>query len=963
MTFSIYLQNSRSIRGKTIDFRHGLSNSDYDVVGIAETWLYDGVYDGEVSDSRYDVHRCDRDLAATECTRGGGVMLLTRRSLAARRDDSCLPTNPLFDIVHIIIPAKTVKLLNNLHIICVYLPGTRSANDSILSQFNQFLSKITDQFPNDYFVWMGDFNMSSVVWSADLNEGLTASGNISGDIQEFTELLYLSGLNQHNGIANGNGSFLDLVISNTYVSVTRCNHPFTREDMPHHPALELQLPNISIKPLKETPTKKYIFGKADYDSIRAELRNIDWNLKLKNNTSLDGAVENFYTVLYNLRDRFVPTYVKIHNDLYPNWYSLSLINIIKEKLHYHKLWKKFNNPRDYDSFSLLRTRQKETQEECWDRYISKCESALTKNPKYFWKYTKDLKKCGSIPRQMMDGSVVVTDAVNICERFLNYFQSVYRDPSVTTNPNVPDTDTTSDNYSGIHFTEEIVLKYLKNIDINKGPGSDGIPPLFVKTCSKELALPLSIIFNRSLAEGIFPARWKEAIVVPVHKNGDRSQFNKYRPVSILSVFSKLFELIVHDYIYPFIEKSVPVQQHGFMRGRSVTSNLAIFTNSILKSMDGGGQMDVIYTDYSKCFDRLEHSILLQKLSVVGVHGDLLRWFASYLENRSQAVRIGTCFSKFATIPSGVPQGSHLGPLLFNIYVSDISTCFHHTQFSMYADDMKIFSKIYDLQDCLKVQEDLSRLVDYCKLNLLDLNVDKCQCITYSRKRSVLSFCYTINDVPVDRRSEVRDLGVILDHKLSFTSHYEHIVQKAYKMLGFIMRITKPFKRIQSLKALYFAYVRSIVEFASQIWSPSYAIHVGRLESIQRRFLKHISHRFGLSLSGYEERLQHYKVLSLEKRRKLSDMMFLYKVLNNGIDCPELVESIGLNTPTTRTRHTRLFFEPRSQNNYARNSIVSRCVRTYNDSFQHLDIFHLEQYKYKSLVCDVLSGNSARGDSK
>lgn len=157
--------------------------------------------------------------------------------------------------------------------------------------------------------------------------------------------------------------------------------------------------------------------------------------------------------------------------------------------------------------------------------------------------------------------------------------------------------------------------------------------------------------------------------------------------------SKLFESVVYVHLKPIISRSIPYEQHGFMKHRSTVTNLDVFTDYVLRSMDDRCQVDVIYTDFEKAFDRVDHVILLQKLSDLGINGNLLRWVTSYIKNRMQAVVTGSARSNFIIIPSGVPQGSILGPLFYNAYPFDIGSCFRNAQYLMFADDMKVFFKI------------------------------------------------------------------------------------------------------------------------------------------------------------------------------------------------------------------------------------------------------------------------------
>ncbi|CAB3244683.1 unnamed protein product [Arctia plantaginis] len=195
-------------------------------------------------------------------------------------------------------------------------------------------------------------------------------------------------------------------------------------------------------------------------------------------------------------------------------------------------------------------------------------------------------------------------------------------------------------------------------------------------------------------------------------------------------------------------------------------------------MDDGAQVDVIYTDYSKAFDKIDHSILKIKLFNSAIRGDLLRWFSSYLENRTQAVVVSNYISGWVSIPSGVLQGSLMGPLLFTIYVNDIDSCFQSSNLLCFADDMKIYSAISSANDVQALQSDLSRLDHYCQLNKLELNPVKCSVVTFGRKRSPILAPYELKGQVLPRRDGVRDLGVYHDAKLLFDVHIEQIIAKA-----------------------------------------------------------------------------------------------------------------------------------------------------------------------------------------
>lgn len=177
----------------------------------------------------------------------------------------------------------------------------------------------------------------------------------------------------------------------------------------------------------------------------------------------------------------------------------------------------------------------------------------------------------------------------------------------------------TESLSKIAIPAATVEKYLKALDPDKGAGSDGIPPFFWLSTARTLSYSISLLFNMSLNKITFPSIWKRAHIVPIHKKGSKSKIENYRGISILNTIGKVFEKIVFDVIYPTVCKEIPPNQHGSLKRRSTITNLACFTNYVLSNMERGGQIDVIYTDFEKALDRVDHGILIRKLRGMGIH--------------------------------------------------------------------------------------------------------------------------------------------------------------------------------------------------------------------------------------------------------------------------------------------------------------------------------------------------------
>ena len=253
----------------------------------------------------------------------------------------------------------------------------------------------------------------------------------------------------------------------------------------------------------------------------------------------------------------------------------------------------------------------------------------------------------------------------------------------------------------------------------------------MKFCADYLAEPLTMLFNKSLASGVFPEVFKVGHVVPIHKKGAVDDIKNYRPITILSTLAKTFEKIVLNKITFKMNSLISARQHGFMTGRSTSTNLALFQTHIIEAFEQKQQVDVIEMDFSKAFDRVSHSILIKKLEAYGFYGPFLKWLESYLLNRKLLVRYHTSVSKEIHSSSGVPQGSHLGPMLFILYINDISKslkCNH----LLFADDMKLYQNISAIQDAHTLQRDSNLVASWCKNNKMTLNLDKCAVMTYHR---------------------------------------------------------------------------------------------------------------------------------------------------------------------------------------------------------------------------------------
>ena len=464
--------------------------------------------------------------------------------------------------------------------------------------------------------------------------------------------------------------------------------------------------------------------------------------------------------------------------------------------------------------------------------------------------------------------------------------------------------------------------------------------------------PLTYIFNKYLKIGIFPKRWRISYISPIFKSGSRRFVDNYRGVAILPTIAKLFELLVSKILTSHFTHFISPSQHGFMKGRSTVTNLLEFSNYAISVIEGGDQLDVVYTDIRKAFDRLRHSILLQKLYDIGIHSSLLNWIRTYLHSRYQYVRILGCESQSFIVKSGVPQGSHLGPLLFILFMNDVVDGFPFSKCLLFADDLKIFRSVRNVRDASVLQRDLDTLSSWCQQNGLDLNIEKCKCMSFYRTRSPVEFDYMIDGNSINRVNMIRDLGILFDEKMSFASHIDYIVSKAYSMLGFMMRICSEFNDPLVFRSVYYSHVRSNLEYGSVVWYPVQVVQKSKIESVQKKFLIYLFKKFGylyyVKFAPYDFKIKLMGLESLEIRRTNACHYFIFDLLSGRINSSHILSLINISVPPISFRHYRFLIPQFHRTNYGVFEPLNNMIILFNTIFEHFD-FNVTRQSFRNTL--------------
>ena len=674
-------------------------------------------------------------------------------------------------------------------------------------------------------------------------------------------------------------------------------------------------------------------------------------------TDVDSGLDKFYEVIYGCLDASVPKHEVrdiVRSSRFPSWFSTDLVCKIKQKNKLHTLLKQNKNVQNCNQFAILRQNIKIQTKNEYEAYKRSLEQNLNEEPSRFWAFIRGKSDHSGIPEEMTFEGERCCDPESISNAFAQYFGSVYETYADTGYTIQSDNDLGVFNFSQV--TEMEILNSIKKLKPKKSTGPDGIPPYIYKGCAELLVKPLLFILNEAIKQNKFPTTLKESVISPIHKNGNKGNITNYRPISLLNILAKIFESILYSKIVTLVHNKISDCQHGFVSDRSTVTNLSVFSGFAFEAIKNKNQLDVIYTDCAKAFDKVNHEILLTKLVHMGFSRNAFEFVKSYLYLRPQVVRVGRVQSDKFIATSGVPQGSNLGPLLFIIFINDLPNIVGGSDCLLYADDFKLFKSIADKKDCEQLQSDLDSVSAWFKASGMTLNIEKCAVVSFTRKVYYFTDDYYINDMKIERKNEIKDLGVNFQVNMKFTNHYNYIVNRAYKSLGFVIRNSKNFQ-IPTIIRLYTALVRPHLEYASTIWSPTAECNINLVEKVQKRFLRYLyvrKNNIYPFMISYRSMLETFKLKTLLVRREIQAVTFLFFILNNvKYKGGNLVKYIHINVPKIQLRilNYKMFcvnLKNMSPVDYMM-SVCNELVAKLSDNNIDLDIFNTGIKDLKELL--------------
>lgn len=839
--------NARSIVNKLNELKLFLIEENVDIVGISETWLTSNILDSELQVSGFTLFRRDRQNETKR--KGGGVALYVKCDLnpTVLEIDSDSFQESLWCKINLNEQSTTIGVIYRA-------PDSSDQNDD-------YLYKLVDFVSSGRVIFMGDFNFPSLDWGS--SERIDVS-------HPFVEAMGRNFLYQHVEQPTRGDNYLDLVISsNNTVEELTVEEPFETSD---HQIIKFEI--IIPRKQKTKKQKKHNYFKADYNQIREHACKIDWQSIFKNNGSVNSAWSMIKSNLLKLRDSYVKFKSQSKNKC--KWVTREARKCrIAKKKAWNDYVKSGKNSKQYEVYKTKLNLSKAANTKAKYNYEKKLADNIKKDTKSFYAYVNNKNSnSGKIgPIKDSQGNLIENDE-SVADLLNNYFSTVFVAEDIS---NLPVLNKLG-NLNGYKLCELKIDKIavydkLSKLNVNKSQGPDQIHGKLLYELRYEICETLVTLFQLSVQTGDIPQDFRDADVVPLHKKGSKSKCENYRPISLTSIVGKLLESIIKDNILNHLDKYKLIKnsQHGFTSGRSCLTNLLDFFETVTYELDGGNNVDLIYLDFSKAFDKVPHKRLISKLTAHGVEGVVGKWVENWLAGRRQRVVINGEYSKWCEVKSGVPQGSILGPFLFLIYINDLDDNII-SKINKFADDCKLGKAISSDADAEILRQDLLKLSDWAEKWQMDFNIDKCSVVHLGRNNSENS--YEIKGNKLNSSKLERDLGVLIDKNMKFSEQCNKTVNNANATLGFIKR-SIVCKNKDIILRLYKALVRPKLDYCVQAWRPYLKKDIEKLEKVQHRATKLIDECKNLS---YTKRLKYTGLTTLEQRRDRGDYLEVYKFI-------------------------------------------------------------------------------------
>ena len=840
-------------------------------VGLTETHLNSAYREAEMHMPGYEMYRADR----ADGRKKGGTALYLKEELSTSTKVLLSYSNGFVEVLAVMV--KELRLAMAI----VYRPPRCPTQyfEEVMERLRTTLASCDRPAPE--IVILGDFNLPHVDWDSRMVNGGRSDERFQAEL--IFSLMDEHCLNQEVEEPTRRQNKLDLVFSNNSELVQSISVQ-TSVITDHN----IVIINTNIRTGKHNDaeirrgTSDFGFGglhfwsdSVEWNDLRKALSDVDWeSTKIWATQDVDEALEEFMREVLKVAKKHVP----------PKWMSRREKTkiprdrraLMRKRLKVQRRMEKCSHARNMEmmkeKMQRIEMKLKESHRLERSHNEKKAVEAIGKNSKYFYKYAKRHSSIKAKVGPMLDASGnPVTEARDMAEVLRIQYEGVFS----SLREQLADVHNEQDDSPAlrrISFTPEDLTNSTRTIRSNSASGPDNVPAILLKNCAAELSRPLSRMWKLSLEKCKIPDGLKKAIITPIYKGGERSSASSYRPVALTSHIIKVFEKIVVGRLVEYFDghELWNDHQHGFRKGRSCLSQLLNHYDRVLSAMEDGADMDVIYLDFEKAFDKVDYGILCRKLTSLGVTGEIGNWIAEFLTNRTQRVIVDGEMSVESVVGSGVPQGSVLGPVLFLCMMSDIDRGMDGATVSSFADDTRVSRQIQSGEEREALQGNLRRIYTWAEENNMSFNNAKFEVLHHRTGTLTTHQYYNCEGRPLEVKRETKDLGVMISSTLDFQPHINKIVKDARSKAGWIFRVFET-RETTPMITLYKSLVLPILEYCSQLWTPGRPANVLAIEAVQRTYTSKIE---AIKHLNYWERLEALNLYSLERRRERYVIIYL-----------------------------------------------------------------------------------------
>ncbi len=669
-----------------------------------------------------------------------------------------------------------------------------------------------------------------------------------------------------------------------------------------YPISDGHLPIFGIIDIKPDLIDKTVFIR-NFKKFNAEefRRHLRFGLSdfLGSNTEINDPnilFDKFFSVFISTLNAHAPIKKLTPKELkifHKPWITKGILKSIKNRSKMYRqffLFGDINMQAYYKRYSNLLTHIKEKSKKLY--YEKKFED-LKGNIKKTWKTINSIVNIRKSKRNTLTSIKSNDEIISDPHIIANSFNEFFRNIGPKLARNIPKSNLShreflknpiQETFLAENCTSNEISDIINNLKNTKSCGTDNVPTSVVKLTKDIISEPLCMIFNCSFTTGIFPNILKVSKIIPVHKADSTTNVNNYRPISLLSCFSKVLEKLMYKRLIKFLNANNILYnfQFGFRLKHSTSLALLEATDQIYKSLDESKFFLALYLDLSKAFDTVDLNILMDKLEFYGIRGNELSWFESYIFGRKQYVEIDGKLSDPLTTVCGVPQGSTLGPLLFLLYINDMPNCSDVLNFRLFADDTKVFISDSDLSNIQKILDsEIPKLNSWLSVNRLSLNVSKTNFIIYKppNKTENVEINLLLANSTIKRSKSKKYLGLIFDQAMSWKSHIEYITQKISSAIGVMYRL-KNYVNSEILRNVYYSIAFSHLNYGISSWGSAPPTNLNELQRKQNHCIRVV---YDLDrMCNRDNMYFNNKFLKVNEIYHSECLKFVYKYHNNNI---------------------------------------------------------------------------------